>query len=303
MDSKYINDLEEKIKTKKEENDYQINLQNKEKEEIDNSDMEQSQNQFEQEEEIEQEQEPEIEQEQNDFDHSQNNNNNLEIEEDNDLVNEGIKSIVSDENQKIEKNEENINYDLQGINEPKIDSKFPNLISMNSFSVCQCCNTEFDSKKNIPYLLKCNHFFCKTCLESYFTDEEGIKCPIDGLVGKSLNDIKILTNFIENKNNDKKIINKNNISNANNKQINEINSLKGNNGKDLRNKNKNNNNKTNILNMNLINNENNEYEDNEEENDNNSNINNNLNELKQPYSSNKKKPGSANKKSLQKNLI
>ena len=303
MDSKYIKDLEEEIKTKKEENDYQINLQNKEKEEIDNSDMEQSQNQFEQEEEIEQEQEPELDQEQNDFDHSQNNNNNLEIEEDNDLVNEGIKSIVSDENQKIEKNEENINYDLQGNNEPKIDSKFPNLISMNSFSVCQCCNTEFDPKKNIPYLLKCNHFFCKTCLESYFTDEEGIKCPIDGLVGKSLNDIKILTNFMENKNNDKKISNKNNISNANNKKINEINSLKENNGKDLSNKNKIHNNKKNILNMNLINNENNEYEDNEEENDNNSNINNNLNELKHPYSSNKNKPGSASKKSLQKNLM
>ena len=71
---------------------------------------------------------------------------------------------------------------------------------MNSFSVCQCCNKEFNSKKNIPYLLKCNHFFCITCLENYFTDEEGIKCPIDGLVGKSLNDIKIMNNFTEKKN-------------------------------------------------------------------------------------------------------
>ena len=99
------------------------------------------------EEEIEQEQEQEIEQEQNDLEQSQNNNNNFEEEEDNDIVNEGIKSIVSDENQKIEKNEENINYDLQEMNEPKTNSKFPNLISMNSFSVCQCCNKEFDSKK------------------------------------------------------------------------------------------------------------------------------------------------------------
>ena len=306
MDSKYIKNLEEEIKKKKEENDFKI--QNKEKEEIDNLDnldIDQSPNQYEQEEEIEQEQEQEIEQEQNDLEQSQNNNNNFEEEEDNDIVNEGIKSIVSDENQKIEKNEENINYDLQEMNEPKMNSKFPNLISMNSFSVCQCCNKEFDSKKNIPYLLKCNHFFCKTCLENYFTDEEGIKCPIDGLVGKSLNDIKILNNFMENKNNEKKI-NKNNNNNVNKKKLNEINSLKGNNGKDLNNKNKrnkkiNNNNKENKININ--NDNNNEYDDNEEENDNNSNINNeNLNELKQQYSSNKKKGGSTSKNSLQKNF-
>jgi hypothetical protein len=34
-------------------------------------------------------------------------------------------------------------------------------------------------------------------LEEYFTDEEGIKCPIDGLVGRSLSDIKILYKFID----------------------------------------------------------------------------------------------------------
>ena len=307
MDSKYLKDLEEEIKQKKAENDFQMNLPktNKEKEEIENSEIEHSQNQYEQEEEIEQDQEQEVEQEQeqNDLEQSQNNNNNFEEEEDNDIVNEGIKSIVSDENQKIEKNIENIDYDLQELNEPKTNSKFPNLISMNSFSVCQCCNKEFDSKKNIPYLLKCNHFFCKTCLENYFTDEEGIKCPIDGLVGKSLNDIKILTNFMENKNNEKKVNNK--ISN-NKKNLNENNYLKGNNGKNLNNKkkmNKNlNKNKENNLNTNIIKNENNEYEENENDNENNSNINNdNINELK-PQISSKRKIQSSSKKSLQKNF-
>ena len=307
MDSKYLKELEEEIKQKKAENDFQMNLPktNKEKEEIENSEIEHSQNQYEQEEEIEQDQEQEVEQEQeqNDLEQSQNNNNNFEEEEDNDIVNEGIKSIVSDENQKIEKNIENIDYDLQEMNEPKTNSKFPNLISMNSFSVCQCCNKEFDSKKNIPYLLKCNHFFCKTCLENYFTDEEGIKCPIDGLVGKSLNDIKILTNFMENKNNEKKVNNK--ISN-NKKNLNENNSLKGNNGKNLNNKkkmNKNlNKNKENNLNTNIIKNENNEYEENENDNENNSNINNdNINELK-PQISSKRKIQSSSKKSLQKNF-
>ena len=316
MDSNYIKNLEEEIKKRKAENDFQMNLPklNKEKEEMENSDNEQSQNQYEQEEEVEQEQEQEPEneqeneqgQEQNDIEQTPNNNN-FEEEEDNDLVNEGIKSIVSDENQKIEKNEENINYDLQEINEPKTNSKFPNLISMNSFSVCQCCNKEFDSKKNIPYLLKCNHFFCKTCLENYFTDEEGIKCPIDGLVGKSLNDIKIMNNFTDKKTNEKKIVNKKNNTN-NKKNINENNSLNVNNGKDLNNKNKghknlnkNKENKLNINIMNNVNNENNDYDENDNDNENNSNINNeNINEIKQQYSSNKKIQGSS-KKSLKKN--
>ena len=148
MDSKYLKELEEEIKQKKGENDFLMNLPktNKEKEEIENSEIEHSQNQYEQEEEMEEDQEQEVEQEQeqNDIEQSQKNNNNFEEEEDNDLVNEGIKSLVSDENQKIEKNIENINYDLQEMNEPKTNSKFPNLISMNSFSVCQCCNKEFD---------------------------------------------------------------------------------------------------------------------------------------------------------------
>lgn len=300
MDSNYVKELEEEIKKRKAENEFQFNLANMEnqKEEIENSDNEQSQDQNEQEEDNDQEQEQEQDQEQNDLDQGQNNdNNNYEEEEDNDLVNEGIKSVVSDEHHdenklnllKNEQNDENINYELPELNEPKANQKFPNLIQMSSFSVCQCCNKEFDLKKNIPYLLKCNHFFCKSCLENYFTDEEGIKCPIDGLVGKSLNDIKIMTNFVENKNNKNKI-NSNTNTNKNNKKANANKniSLKGNNGKDMNNKNINHmkkNKKNNNINI-YNNNDNNNYDENN--NDNISGENNNLNEIKQDYSLNNK---------------
>ena len=316
MDSNYVKELEEEIKKRKAENEFQFNLANIEnqKEEVENSDNEQSQDQNEQEEDNDQEQEQEQEQdqEQNDLDQGQNNdNNNFEEEEDNDIVNEGIKSIVSDENRdenklnllKNEQNDENINYELQELNEPKTNQKFPNLIQMSSFSVCQCCNKEFDLKKNIPYLLKCNHFFCKACLENYFTDEEGIKCPIDGLVGKSLNDIKIMKNFVENKNNKNKNNNKNNNNtNKNSKKsnANKNSNLKGNNGKDMINKKINHikkNKKNNNLNI-YNNNDNNNYDENDENNnDNISNDNNNLNEIKKNYSANKPKYGKRKKSS------
>ena len=316
MDSNYVKELEEEIKKRKAENDFQFNLAqiNNQKIEKENSDLAESQHQFEQEEEIEQEHEQEQEQEQdqdqdqeqNEFEKSQNNNN-FEEEEDNDLVNEGIKSLVSDDNKKNEQNEENINYDLQDINEPKTNSKFQNIISMNSFSVCQCCNKEFDSKKNIPYLLKCNHFFCKTCLENYFTDEEGIKCPIDGLVGKSLNDIKIMKNYVDN--NKKNDINNNNKNSMNNNKKNDKrkmnkNNIRNNNGKELKDNNKNmNRNKENKINLNMFNNNNNdenEYEDNDNENFNeNSNTNDDINNKQ--FSSNKKKNSAASKKGIKKN--
>jgi len=300
-----LKEIEEEIKKRRAENDFQFNLANVEnqKEDIENSDNDQSQDQNEQEEDNDQEQEQEQNQEQNDLDQGQNNdNNNYEEEEDNDLVNEGIKSIVSDENHdenklnllKNEQNDENINYELQELNEPKTNQKFPNLIQMSSFSVCQCCNKEFDLKKNIPYLLKCNHFFCKACLENYFTDEEGIKCPIDGLVGKSLNDIKIMKNFVENKNNKNK---NNNNTNKNNKKANaNKNALKSNNGKDMNNKNINHiKKKKKNSNLNIYNNNNDNNYDDENNNDNISNENNNLNEVKQDYSSKKPKYGKRKK--------
>jgi hypothetical protein len=45
-------------------------------------------------------------------------------------------------------------------------------------------------------LLKCGHFFCINCIKQYFTDETGIVCPSDGLVAKSIKELKLLKNLI-----------------------------------------------------------------------------------------------------------
>ena len=73
------------------------------------------------------------------------------------------------------------------------------LITLNYISICQCCKNPFDSMVHIPYLFRCGHFFCKQCIEDNFTDEEGIKCPNDGLVAYSLSNLKLLNNLITDK--------------------------------------------------------------------------------------------------------
>lgn len=71
------------------------------------------------------------------------------------------------------------------------------LITLKYISVCQCCKNNFNSSLNIPYLLKCGHFFCRTCLMNYFTEEDGrIFCPDDGIVANSIRDLKLLNNLI-----------------------------------------------------------------------------------------------------------
>ena len=97
------------------------------------------------------------------------------------------------------KKEENINEDYSIDNDDNDNDNdndnyidYEKKIDMRNIKTCQCCNKKFDSNNRIPYLLECNHIFCKNCLINYFSDEEGIKCPIDGLVGKSLNDLKAI---------------------------------------------------------------------------------------------------------------
>ena len=188
MDSKYVKELDEEIRNIQKENEIQFNLANINKNE--NFDKKKKSN-------LEKDEAKEKLEEENEYENIENENN-YEEEENEDLVNEEINSIALDiknneNNMKSLKEEKKNNNNKEEIDEPKINSNFPDIMSMNSFNVCQCCNKEFDSNNNMPYVLKCNHFFCKNCLENYFTDEEGIKCPMDGLVGKSMNDIKILT--------------------------------------------------------------------------------------------------------------
>ena len=115
----------------------------------------------------------------NDQDNIENNNNNP--------INNSNYNKTNKENDKQITNENESN-----------ESEIP-LITLNFLSICQCCRNQFNNINNIPYLFKCGHFFCKECIEERFTDEEGIKCPNDGLIGKNISELKLLNNFINDK--------------------------------------------------------------------------------------------------------
>ena len=192
MDSKYIQDLEEEIKKTKAENDLQLKLaklkidkmnkkeklklessQSKEEKELNNKLQNKDLNSF--------------------FENI--NNSNITKKENNNQndINDTNESNDKKYNDKIDiKEEENISYS----NNEKITDK-NNSQNFSGLNICQCCNKEFDSNKKKPCMLKCNHIFCKKCLDKYFIDEEGIKCPVDGIIGESLNDINLL-NIIPN---------------------------------------------------------------------------------------------------------
>ena len=111
--------------------------------------------------------------------------------------NENI-NINNNENYENEEEEEEQNSQEQGTNEEGESDGIP-LITLNYISICQCCKNQFNSNINIPYLFKCGHFFCKKCIEEQFTDEEGIKCPNDGLIAYSIKELKLLNNLITDK--------------------------------------------------------------------------------------------------------
>ncbi len=120
---------------------------------------------------------------------------------DNTKINKNLNNNIDIKNNNNEKeidNNENQNEENDEVENDSNDSGVP-LVTLNFLSICQCCKNSFNSKENIPYLFKCGHFFCKQCIEEQFTDEEGIKCPNDGLVGKYLSELKILNNFITDK--------------------------------------------------------------------------------------------------------
>lgn len=72
-----------------------------------------------------------------------------------------------------------------------------NLVTLKYISVCQSCKENFNSSSNVPYLLKCGHFFCRSCLENNFTEDDGsIFCPDDGIVANHISELKLLNNLI-----------------------------------------------------------------------------------------------------------
>ena len=127
----------------------------------------------------------------------------MENEQDNEDSNNNI-SMKSKENKNTNNNKYNYN-EKSWVNENDSNESEIPLITLNFLSICQCCKNQFNSQNNIPYLFKCGHFFCKQCINEQFTDEEGIKCPNDGLIAKYLSELKILNNFINDKIGEKNI--------------------------------------------------------------------------------------------------
>ena len=96
------------------------------------------------------------------------------------------------------------------------------LVTLKFISICQFCKNNFNSSVHLPYLLKCGHFFCLKCIKENFTDEEGIKCPNDGLVALSVKELKLLNNLITDKSIPSQRDNKDNLENINSININGI---------------------------------------------------------------------------------
>ena len=143
-------------------------------------------------------------------DNNNDNNNNFMInnqkQNPQNQSNNNIKNNNEISFKKKENNEINLNNNIQNLDENEdeenggeeeegAEENIP-LVTLKYIAVCQCCKSQFDSKSHLPYLFKCGHFFCKECIEGQFTDEEGIKCPIDGLVAKNINEFKLLNNLI-----------------------------------------------------------------------------------------------------------
>ena len=138
-----------------------------------------------------------------------NNNFTEEEEENNNIINNNNEEEIEENNEEINLEQESINK-IQKDNENNEDEELP-LITLNFISICQCCKTSFDNSTYLPYLLKCGHFFCIKCINEYFTDKNGIKCPSDGLIAKSINELTLLNNLIPKTNP--------NISNTNNNLV------------------------------------------------------------------------------------
>ena len=132
------------------------------------------------------------------------NKNDLIDDDNNEFLEENKDKIydIDEIKNEIEKDEINSQNILERITEEdnnktnnEQDDELP-LITLNFISICQCCKNKFDKNQCLPYLLKCGHFFCINCIQQYFTDETGIVCPSDGLVAKSIKDLKLLKNLI-----------------------------------------------------------------------------------------------------------
>ena len=128
--------------------------------------------------------------------HNNNANQNEEFEGDEQEQEQEQENYGPGEEEEIENGEEE---DMEGEGENEGEEENIPLVTLKFISICQFCKNNFNSTIHIPYLLKCGHFFCLKCIKENFTDEEGIKCPNDGLVALSVKELKLLNNLITDK--------------------------------------------------------------------------------------------------------
>ena len=141
-----------------------------------------------------------------------------------------IKNDLKDNDDEIDNETKLKEHSEEEFNSNKEQEDELPLITLNFISICQCCKNKFDDKNNLPYLFKCGHFFCVNCIKQYFTDQTGIVCPSDGLVAKSVSELKLLKYLIldSKKQNYKKInsyLQMDSSLNSNNKNVNSNNYL------------------------------------------------------------------------------
>ena len=122
---------------------------------------------------------------------STNNDNNTDIPKSNIIQNNESPTLLQN---LINNTETNIPSNNVNINSNNIHSS--PLIQFNSLYYCQSCNAQFNTSTHLPYLFKCNHFFCKQCIQTTFLSSNGIKCPKDGIIASSLDDCTIIPNII-----------------------------------------------------------------------------------------------------------
>ena len=134
--------------------------------------------------------------ENDDMDIHNNNNENQNEEFEGDEQEHEQENYGPGEEEEIENGEEE---DMEGEGENEGEEENIPLVTLKFISICQFCKNNFNSTIHLPYLLKCGHFFCLKCIKENFTDEEGIKCPNDGLVALSVKELKLLNNLITDK--------------------------------------------------------------------------------------------------------
>lgn len=128
-----------------------------------------------------------------------NNNNNINIEDnatDNQQQQQQQHMLLNSVHNNYQISDSTANNNIPTNHEITQQQQQHNLIPFNTLYYCQVCQNEFDTQTHLPFLFKCNHFFCKNCIEVHFLSSDGIKCPSDGYVASSLNECEVLTNII-----------------------------------------------------------------------------------------------------------